>query len=156
MLTACCKKKKKVSLRDSAHPSGQTAANTANLPGKPGCFFIANVSGPQGASWTVVDDSTLIMKVPAVQSGTPYLIKLMFPVFDLPLHLSLGFQDIEHTGQICDGSRDNLIVRHYQPASDPIVAVRQLSPDEVASLLKSHGKAKRHRQQGRLILPCLI
>jgi hypothetical protein len=129
-----------VGCASSGHPSDQIAANTASLPGKPACFFLSSVTGGAGASWTVVNDSTLIMKVPAVQAGTPYLIKLLFPVFDLSLHLNLGFQDAEHTGQICNDSHDNLIVPHYQPPTDPIVAVRQLTPDEVTSLMKSSGK----------------
>ena len=124
----------------SGHPSDQLATNTAPLPGKPACFFIASIRGSAGASWTVINDSTLIMKVPAVQAGTPYLIKLLFPVFDLPMHLNLGFEDADHTGQICNGSHDRLIVPHYQPPTDPIVAVRQLTPEEVASLVASSGK----------------
>src|SRR6185437_247026 len=102
-----------VACASSGRPEARMAANTASLPGKPACFFIASVRGGAGASWTVLDNSTLIMKVPAVQAGTPYLIKLMYPVFDLPLHINLGFQDVDHTGQICNDSRDNLVVPHY-------------------------------------------
>jgi hypothetical protein len=125
----------------SGHPEDRTAANTAALPGKPACFFLANVRGTAGGSWTVVNDSTLIMKVPAVQAGTPYLIKLLFPVFDLPMHLNLGFEDADRNGKICDASHDRLIVPHYQPPTDPIVAVRELTADEVASLQASSGKS---------------
>jgi hypothetical protein len=128
----------------AAYASGgepSAAAQTAaKLPGKPACFFLRNVTGPQGAAWTVVDNSTLIMQIPSVPAGKAYLIKLLSPVFDLRLHLNLGFEDTDHTGRICDESHANLIVPQYTPPRVPIAAVHELTPDEVAGLMKSSGK----------------
>ena len=47
----------------------------------------------------------------------------------------MGFQDVEHTGRICDRSRDYLLVRDYTPSKIPIVAVRELTMSEQALVL---------------------
>ena len=115
-----------------ARTSTETAQN-ASLPGQPACFWVRNVN-----DWTVLNDSELIVHAPLKQDA--YLVKLFAPVFDLNFHIRLGFQDVEHTGQICNDSRDNLIIRGYSPPSVPIVAVRKLTMPEQAALLRPSGK----------------
>ncbi|HEY3850937.1 MAG TPA: DUF6491 family protein, partial [Steroidobacteraceae bacterium] len=67
-----------------------------NLPGKGGCFWKSNFQG----DWTVLNDSTLIVHAPLPKDA--YVIKLFEPVFDLSFKQGLGFEDREHTGQICN------------------------------------------------------
>ena len=108
---------------------------TAALPGKPACFFLANFRG----DWTVLNDSTLIVETPPGQHA--YLIKLFRPLVGLRFHQALGFRDAEHTGQICNDSQDELVVRGRggQP-SVPIVAVHTITPAEHVQLLKAAGQ----------------
>jgi hypothetical protein len=124
-LVACASNPKSVSTRREAR--------AAALPGKPGCFWLRNVR-----DWTVLNDQELIVHAPMQQDA--YLIKLFEPVFDLSLHQNLGFEDVEHTGQICNNSDDYLIVRGYTPPRVPIVAVHQLTLSDQASLLRTSGK----------------
>jgi hypothetical protein len=108
-------------------------AVAASLPGKPACFWLRNVF-----DWTVLNDSELIVHAPLEQNA--YLVKLFEPVFDLGFYLRLGFEDVEHTGQICNGSDDYLIVRGYTPPRIPIVAVHELTKAQQTALLRSAGK----------------
>jgi hypothetical protein len=75
-----------------------------------------------------------------------YVIKLFEPVFSLSFKQGLGFEDREHSGQICNRGDDYLIVPEFQPAQVPIVAVHALTPDEEDALLQAAGKPlpKRH------------
>ncbi|HTW73850.1 MAG TPA: DUF6491 family protein [Steroidobacteraceae bacterium] len=109
------------------------AGRTAGLPGKPACFWARNFQG----SWTVLSQTELIVYAPL--TADPYLIKLLEPVVNLPFDLRLGFEDVEHTGQICNDTADDLLVPDYTPHRIPIVAVRQLTPLEQAQLLRAHG-----------------
>lgn len=108
---------------------GAAGGKTAALPGKPGCFWLHDFQG----SWTVLNESELIVYAPFYSQ--PYLIKLFEPVPDLKFDERLGFADAEHTGMICDGSMDDLVVPHWQPHRIPIVAVRQLTASEARHLL---------------------
>ena len=114
------------------HAAADTVQN--ELPGTPGCFFVRNVWG-----WKVLDDSTLIVHAPMNQNA--YLVKLFRPVQALDSYVKLGFQDVEHTGRICNSSRDNLVVPDYTPPRIPIVAVRALTMPEQAQVLKDAGKS---------------
>ncbi|HEX4023563.1 MAG TPA: DUF6491 family protein [Steroidobacteraceae bacterium] len=111
--------------------TAQPAKPAAALPGKAACFFLVNFHG----DWTVLDDSTLIVSTPP--SPQAYLIKLFQPVVGLRFRQSLGFQDVEHTGQICNDSQDDLVVRGISQPPVPIVAVRLLTPTEQITLLKA-------------------
>jgi hypothetical protein len=104
-----------------------------NLPGKPACFWKSNFQG----DWTVLNDSTLIVHAPLPKDA--YVIKLFEPVFDLSFHQELGFENKEHTGQICNDGDDYLIVRGWQ-LPVPIVAVRALTMDEQNQLLRAAGR----------------
>lgn len=108
---------------------------TAALPGKPGCFFLINFEG----SWTVLDDSELIVYAPLYNN--PYYIKLFEPIPNLAFDQRLGFLDVERTGMICNDAMDDLLVPHWQPHDIPIIAVRQLTPAEADRLLRAHGQA---------------
>lgn len=108
---------------------GASAQNTAALPGKPGCFWLMDFDG----SWTVLNDQELIVYAPL--QTQPYLIKLFEPVPDLKFDQRLGFQDVEHSGMICNGELDNLVVPHWAPHDVPIVAVRRLSAAQARQLL---------------------
>lgn len=120
------------------------AQNTAALPGKPGCFWLRDFDG----SWTVLNDQELIVHVPL--QTQPYLIKLFAPVPALKFDQRLGFQDVEHSGMICDGELDNLVVPHWAPHLIPIVAVRRLSgPQERRLLADNHIKLAPRSQPGK-------
>jgi hypothetical protein len=109
-----------------------------NLPGKPGCFWKSNFQG----DWTVLNESTLIVRAPLPKDV--YVIKLFEPVFDLSFKQGLGFEDKEHTGQICNNGDDYLIVPGWQPPQVPIVAVHALTMAEQDQLLRAAGKPVPH------------
>ena len=119
-------------------------AHTDALPGTPGCFWLGNIYG-----WNVLNDSELIVNAPGPQDA--YLVKLFEPVIGLNVqfHEQLGFQAVEHTGQICNDTRDYLLVPHYSPNQITIVAVRKLTMPEQAALLKAAGKPVARAQRGR-------
>ncbi|HTV95127.1 MAG TPA: DUF6491 family protein [Steroidobacteraceae bacterium] len=117
-------------------PSAAKLANLtklANLPGKPACFWRSNFQG----DWTVLNDSTLIVRAPLPKDI--YVVKLFEPVFNLSFRQRLGFEDREHTGQICDNGDDYLTVPGWQPPQVPIVAVRALTTAEQNELLRAAG-----------------
>jgi hypothetical protein len=109
-----------------------------NLPGKPACFWKSNFQG----DWTVLNDSTLIVQAPPPRDV--YVIKLFEPVFDLGFRQRLGFEDREHTGQICNAGDDYLNVPDWQPPQVPIVAVHALTMAERDQLLQAAGKPVTH------------
>jgi hypothetical protein len=109
-----------------------------NLPGKPGCFWKSNFQG----DWTVLNDSTLIVHAPLPKDI--YVIKLFEPVFSLSFKEGLGFEDREHSGQICSTGDDYLLVPGWQPPQVPIVAVHSLTAAEEAQLLRAAGKPVPH------------
>lgn len=105
-----------------------------NLPGKPGCFWKSSFQG----DWTVLNESTLIVHAPMLNNA--YVIKLFEPVFSLSFKQGLGFEDREHSGQICNNGDDYLVVPGFQPPQVPIVAVHALTPDQEDQLLQAAGK----------------
>jgi hypothetical protein len=109
-----------------------------NLPGKPACFWKSSFQG----DWTVLNDSTLIVQAPLPKDV--YVIKLFEPVFDLSFKERLGFEDREHTGQICNDGDDYLVVPDWQPPQVPIVAVHSLTMGEHDQLLQAAGKPLAH------------
>lgn len=106
----------------------------ANLPGKAACFWKSNFQG----DWTVLNDSTLIVHAPLPKDA--YVIKLFEPVYTLSFRQNLGFEDKEHTGQICNNGDDYLLVPGWEPRQVPIVAVHALTADEENELLRAAGK----------------
>lgn len=116
--------------------SGASAQRTAAaLPGTPGCFWLGNFDG----SWTALSQTELIVYAPLVGNNA-YLIKLFQPVINLKFDERLGFEDVEHSGQICDGAADYLLVPNFEPHRITITAVRHLSKPEIVQLLRSHGQ----------------
>jgi len=109
-----------------------------NLPGKPVCFWKSNFQG----DWTVLNDSTLIVHAPLPKDA--YVIKLFEPVFNLSFKQALGFEDREHTGQICNNGDAYLDVPGWQPPQVPIVAVHALTMAEQAQLLQAAGQPVPH------------
>jgi len=105
----------------------------SNLPGKPACFWKSSFQG----DWTVLNDSTLIVHAPMPKDA--YVIKLFEPVFNLSFKQGLGFEDREHTGQICNNGDDYLLVPGWQPPNVPIVAVHALTASEQDELLRAAG-----------------
>lgn len=106
---------------------------TDQLPGTSACFRVRDVR-----SWTVLDDSTLIVQAPMARNS--YLVKLFRPVQSLGFETRLGFQDVSRMGRICDRNRDNLLVQGPMPARVPIVAVRQLTDAQRTRLVASAGR----------------
>lgn len=123
--------------------AGAHAQRTAALPGKPGCFWLRNFDG----SWTALSQTELIVYAPLVGNNA-YLIKLFQPVINLQFDQRLGFEDVEHTGQICNGAYDYVLVPDYEPHRITITAVRHLSTPEVVQLLRSHGQKVPKNLQG--------
>jgi hypothetical protein len=121
----------------STQGAGQATSSqtTAALPGKPACFWLRTFQG----SWTVLNSRELIVYAPL--DSDPYLIKLLEPVPNLKFDQRLGFEDVEHSGMICDSSMDDLALPHWQPHRIPIVAVRKLTvPEERLLLAENHIK----------------
>jgi hypothetical protein len=125
--------------------SARTSAPQAALPGKPACFFMRNFLG----DWTVLSDTSLIVSTPPARQDA-YLIKLFAPITGLRFYQSLGFEDVEHTGQICDSSEDDLVVRGRQQPPMPIVAVRLITPVEQRQLLQAAGLKVPHYLQKQI------
>lgn len=101
-------------------------APPAPLPGTEACIFTVNLY-----DWTVLDDTTLIVYAPVHQD--PYLVKLFAPVFDLSFHQTLGFEGVEHNGQLCKG--DYVVVRGDVPQRMSISSIRSLTPGEAKQLI---------------------
>ena len=108
-------------------------SQTEELLGTSACFRVRDVR-----SWTVLDDSTLIVQAPMARNS--YLVKLFRPVQGLGFERRLAFQDVSRMGRICDRDRDNLLVQGPMQARVPIVAVRQLSDSERTRLVASAGR----------------
>jgi Family of unknown function (DUF6491) len=126
----------------TGHPAAAPTAldnltKTENLPGKAGCFWKSSFQG----DWTVLNDSTLIVHAPLPKDA--YVITLFEPVFSLSFKQGLGFEDKEHTGQICNNGDDYLLVPGWQPPRVPIVAVHSLTIDQENQLLQAAGKPLR-------------
>jgi hypothetical protein len=96
------------------------------LPGTEACIFTVNLN-----DWTVIDNSTLIVYAPLRKD--PYLVKLFAPIFDLQFKESLGFEDIEHSGQLCKD--DYVVARGEGPRRTPITAVRALTPEQAKQII---------------------
>jgi len=112
-------------------------APPALLPGTEACIFTVNLN-----DWTVVDNSTLIVYAPLRKD--PYLVKLFEPIFDLQFRESIGFEDIEHNGQLCKD--DYVVTRGDAPYRTPITAVRALTPDQATQIIaaaKAAGTSKK-------------
>lgn len=116
-----------------AQTSNTPAHAPAALPGQPACFWLMNFNG----SWMVLSQTEIIVYAPMYSE--PYLIELMQPVMTLKFAESLGFYDVEGSGQICNGTMDDLVVPNWTPHRIPIIAVRRLTVSQANALLVQHG-----------------
>jgi hypothetical protein len=112
--------------------TNEGGAPHAPLPGTEACIFTVNLN-----DWTVIDNSTLIVYAPLRKD--PYLVKLFAPIFDLQFRESLGFEDIEHNGQLCKD--DYVVARGDAPQRTPITAVRALTPDQAKQIIAAAKQA---------------
>ena len=110
----------------TAGGTAATHAPPAPLPGTEACVFTVNLN-----DWTVLDDTSLIVYAPVHKE--PYLVKLFAPVFDLSFRQTLGFEGVEHNGQLCKG--DYVLVRGDLPQRMPINSIRSLTPDQAKRLI---------------------
>ncbi len=104
-----------------------------NLLGTPACFRRSDFQG----DWTVLNETTLIVRAPLPKNA--YVIKLFEAVTGLTFMQSLGCEDKERTGQICNNGLDSLVIPG-SPRRVPIVAVHALSTQEQNQLLAAAGK----------------
>jgi len=112
----------------AAGGASSTRAPVPALPGTEACVFTVNLN-----DWTVLDSSTLIVYAPLRKD--PYLVKLFEPIFDLQFREALGFEDVEHNGQLCQG--DYLVARGDIPTRTVISAVRVLTPAQAKQLISA-------------------
>ena len=116
---------------------GRPHAPPPPLPGTESCIFTVNLY-----DWTVIDNSTLIVYAPLRKD--PYLVKLFAPIFDLQFRESIGFEDIEHGGQLCKD--DYVVVRGDGAQRMPIIAVRALTPEQARQMIAAARQADSAKQ----------
>jgi len=129
----------------ASNPSAsQRQGAAAPLPGTEACIFTVNLY-----DWTVLGDSTLIVYAPLHRDA--YLLKLFSPMIDLPFRQALGFEDVEHNGQLCKG--DYVVARGEIPLRTPISSVRLLTPAEAKQLIAASKQPAPHSQPGAATQP---
>jgi hypothetical protein len=103
------------------------------------CVFARTID-----NWNAIDDETLILYAPTRHD--PYLVKLWRPVFGLRSELSLAIEDADNDGQLCDYSRDSIIVR--SPAGTPesykLRTMRRIDEAQAQALLESSKSRKKN------------
>jgi hypothetical protein len=110
----------------------------ANLPGKESCFWTSTVF-----TWTVLDDSTLIVDAPM---NTPYLVKLLSPIPQLRFLERIGFDNGPGAiGQFCSTS-GYIVARGQFGQRTPATAVRALSPQQAQQLIAAAKSPPPHKQ----------
>jgi hypothetical protein len=119
--------------REGAGNTAPGASTTAGLPGQPGCFWLRNFDG----SWTALNQRELLVYAPL--TSPPYLVQLFEPIPTLKFAERLGFEDVEHSGQICDRAQDDAIIPNWTPHRVPITAVRQVTRQEARRLMLANG-----------------
>ena len=117
-----------------------TAASKSTEPKGGDCVFARTID-----NWNAIDDETLLIYAPSRHQ--PYLVKLWTPVFGLRSEFSIGVQDADNDGQLCDYSRDSIIVR--SPAGHPDrYKVRTLTRIDEAQAQALIDSSKQKRKQG--------
>jgi hypothetical protein len=112
--------------------------SVANLPGKESCFWTRTVF-----TWTVLDDSTLIVDAPM---NTPYLVKLLSPIPQLRFLERIGFDNGPSAiGQFCS-TTGYIVARGQFAQRSPATAVRALSPQQAKQLIAAAKSPQPHQQ----------
>jgi hypothetical protein len=109
--------------------SGQT--NLQSRPHGGDCIFTRTID-----SWTVLDNDTLLIYAPSRKS--PYLVKLFRPEYALKSEFQLGFLDRDNDGQICDASRDAIVMTGFGRGFAnriPIWSVQRINEAEANELI---------------------
>jgi hypothetical protein len=120
-----------------------TASTTAAaLPGTPGCFWLRSFDG----SWTALNQTQLLVYAPL--TSPPYLVQLFEPIPTLKFAERLGFEDVEHSGQICNNTQDDAIIPNWTPHRVPITAVRRITQQEARTLMLANGLKVRPEKTG--------
>lgn len=117
----------------ASEPHGADARAEAALPGKPACFWLMNFDG----SWTALNQRELLVYAPL--TSPPYVVQLLQPVITLRFAERLGFEDVEHTGMICNNAGDYALIPNYQPHRIPIIAVHQVTREQARALMLANG-----------------
>jgi hypothetical protein len=109
--------------------SGQTNLQSQHRGGD--CIFSRTID-----SWTVLNNDTLLVYAPSRKN--PYLVKLFRPEYGLKSEFQLGFVDRDNDGQICDVSRDAILLTGFGPGYAnriPIWSVERISEAEANELI---------------------
>lgn len=121
--------------------SGQANAAAESRPRGGDCIFSRTID-----SWTVLDNETLLIYAPSRKS--PYLVKLFRPEYSLKSEFQLGFLDRDNDGQICDFSRDAIVLQGLGRGFAnriPIRSVQRINEAEANELIaKSKVKPERN------------
>ena len=125
-------------------------AAAASKPSEPqggDCVFARTID-----DWNAVDNETLIIYAPTRHD--PYLVKLWQPVFGLKSEFTLGIQDADNDGRLCDFSRDAIVVR--SPAGTPerhtVRTLQRLDEAQAQALLES-SKSKEKKDEPAAAMP---
>src|SRR5262249_11682225 len=120
--------------------SASTESAQTNLQSRPhggDCIFTRTID-----SWTVLNNDTLLIYAPSRKN--PYLVKLFRAEYALKSEFQLGFWDRDNDGQICDVSRDAVLLTGFGRGYAnriPIWSVQRISEAE-ANELVAKSKAK--------------
>jgi hypothetical protein len=111
------------------------------------CVFARTID-----NWNAIDDETLIIYAPTRHD--PYLVKLWRPVFGLRSEFSLGIEDADNDGQLCDYSRDSIIVRSPAgiPESYKLRTMQRIDEAQAQALLES-SKSKKKNDEPATTMP---
>jgi hypothetical protein len=123
------------------------AATKPSEPKGGDCVFARNID-----DWNAIDDETLIIYAPTRHQ--PYLVKLWMPVFALRSEFTIGVQDADNDGQLCDYGRDSIIVR--SPAGTPeryrVRSMTRLDEAQAKAMIDS-SRQKKHKDEPGATLP---
>ena len=111
--------------------------SVASLPGKESCFFTRTVF-----TWTVLDDSTLIVDAPM---NDPYLVKLLSPIPQLRFHERIGFDNGPSARPVLP-TTGYIVARGQFAQRTPTIAVRALSPQQAKQLIAAAKSPQPHKQ----------
>jgi hypothetical protein len=126
-----------------AHAGEDKAAEIAAAAGKPSepkggdCVFARTID-----NWDAIDDETMIIWAPSRHD--PYLVKLWMPVFGLKSEFSIGIQDADNDGQLCDYGRDAIVVKSLSgtPERYRVRTLQRLDEAQARAMLDARRQKK--------------